>query len=133
MHRVYENADTGDQITLAVLVGPPGPIAVHTPEVCYSSQNTTIVTRNKVEVATDTGGDASTFWATVLKPNSLEAQPFRVFYAWSTDGKTWIADDNPRFNFGGAGILYKLQLVADDYLHDDGSDPAVSFLKELAR
>src|SRR4051812_35968739 len=39
--RVYEHQQTGDVVRLAVLLGPPGPISVHTPEVCYSSREFT--------------------------------------------------------------------------------------------
>src|SRR5689334_615343 len=37
--RTYTNDQTGGSITVAVMIGPPGPISVHTPEVCYSSQD----------------------------------------------------------------------------------------------
>src|SRR5688500_8733172 len=32
--RVYENTRTGDRVSIAVLLGPAGPISVHTPEIC---------------------------------------------------------------------------------------------------
>ena len=37
--RTYENQRTGEVVSVFVIVGPAGPIAVHTPEICYSSQN----------------------------------------------------------------------------------------------
>ena len=36
--QVYDNTKTGGRVTVAVLFGPRGPIAVHTPEICYSGQ-----------------------------------------------------------------------------------------------
>ena len=35
--RSYRHQSTGSTVTVAVLFGPRGPIAVHTPEICYSS------------------------------------------------------------------------------------------------
>ena len=39
--RNYENQATGDVVSVTVLLGPPGPISVHTPEVCFGSRNYT--------------------------------------------------------------------------------------------
>ena len=41
--RQYENRKTGEIVTVAVLLGPAGPISVHTPDVCYSSQEFTVI------------------------------------------------------------------------------------------
>ena len=38
--REYRHGDTGEQVTVALLLGPRGPIAVHTPDICYSSVGT---------------------------------------------------------------------------------------------
>ena len=39
LNRVYVHDQTGDRITVAVIVGPAGPVSVHTPEICYSSRD----------------------------------------------------------------------------------------------
>ncbi len=39
VNRRYVDQESGRAILVALLVGPPGPIAVHTPEVCFSSRN----------------------------------------------------------------------------------------------
>ena len=36
----YLKPSTGDRVKVFVVYGPRGPIAVHTPEVCYSSAGT---------------------------------------------------------------------------------------------
>ena len=38
VNRRYVNQQTGQTINLAIIVGPPGPTAVHTPEICFSSR-----------------------------------------------------------------------------------------------
>src|SRR6476620_489551 len=35
LSRSYINQQTGDVVNLMVIVGPPGPISVHRPEICY--------------------------------------------------------------------------------------------------
>ncbi len=39
--QVYQNVKTARRVNVAVLFGPRGPIAVHTPEICYSGQGVT--------------------------------------------------------------------------------------------
>src|SRR5512140_3244808 len=34
----YVDQATGEVVSVVVLLGPPGPISVHTPEICYSSR-----------------------------------------------------------------------------------------------
>lgn len=36
-HRVYRNPATRQAVTLFVVCGRPGPVAVHTPDVCYQA------------------------------------------------------------------------------------------------
>src|SRR5262245_53263400 len=38
VNRQYVNRHTGNTVSIAIIVGPPGPTAVHTPEICYSSR-----------------------------------------------------------------------------------------------
>jgi len=39
IHRKYANLDSGDEVTLLLMVGRPGPLVRHPPEICYSSQD----------------------------------------------------------------------------------------------
>ncbi|MFG0254566.1 MAG: exosortase-associated EpsI family protein, partial [Rhodopirellula sp. JB053] len=47
--REYQNELTGAKVNVAILFGPRGPIAVHTPEVCYSSIGTKQVGEREAE------------------------------------------------------------------------------------
>src|SRR5262245_26460971 len=50
--RVYQHVQTGDTITVAVIAGQPGPVSVHTPEICYSSRDYALAgQRTKAEIA----------------------------------------------------------------------------------
>jgi hypothetical protein len=108
--RRYKHEQTGDIATVAVLLGPPGPISVHTPEVCYSSREFSISgERRKVTVNAPQGREQS-FWELPLKTNNVHASPLRVLYGWSA-GKNWEAARYPRFGYGGLSHLYKLQVA----------------------
>ena len=59
--QTYQNARTGRRVNVAVLFGPRGPIAVHTPEVCYSGQGLIPAGNTEQEVISVEGGD-HTVW-----------------------------------------------------------------------
>lgn len=130
--RVYRNQKTGETATVALIVGPPGPTSVHTPEVCYSSRDyKTISGPKKFRVGTAGAVDAS-FWGMELEATSLEGGKLSVAYAWN-DERGWVAAERPRFEFGGAGLLYKLQLAAplSDRDQPERTDPCQKFLREF--
>lgn len=107
--RTYRNPRTGDVVSLFVIVGPAGPIAVHTPEICYSSRNyKSRDARSQVAMAGEQGQDDQ-LWALSFKTKSVQEDLLRVYYAWST-GNRWSAPKDARFAFAGWPYLYKLQL-----------------------
>jgi hypothetical protein len=108
--RVYENQQTGDVATVAVLLGPPGPISVHTPEICYSSRDFTISGDRRAVKITTPDGTSHSMWELPLKTNSVHANSLRVLYGWSS-GSHWAAANYPRFWYGSLTHLYKLQVA----------------------
>ena len=108
--RQYENRKTGEIVTVAVLLGPAGPISVHTPDVCYSSQDYTVL--GAPEQTRFGGGEGSQdeLWSTSLRSTSLTAGNLRVYYGWSTGGP-WSAPGDARFAFAGQPYLYKIQVA----------------------
>jgi hypothetical protein len=134
--RVYEHQQTGDVVNVAVLLGPPGPISVHTPEVCYSSREYTADGERRRTTVVDQKGHKHSLWQLPLKANKLEASSLRVFYGWST-GTQWDAVEYPRFKFGGLPHLYKLQVAVTDHPgskaieFDAGQDFLECFLPQL--
>jgi hypothetical protein len=115
---------------MALIVGPPGPTAVHRPEICYSSQDYTQegATRRVTVTAEDDSGTGE-FWTLTFRPNDVDSLPLSVYYAWS-NGDRWEAPENPRLSHSGAKILYKIQLAGDK---PDASptDPCESFLQSM--
>ena len=130
--RQYENRQTGEVVTMAVLLGPAGPISVHTPDVCYAGQEFTV---HRAPERTAFGGDEARrdeLWRTTLRSTRLDAGYLRVYYGWSSGG-AWSAPADARFAFAGRPYLYKIQVAGALPSPGDEKalDPAFSFLKEL--
>jgi hypothetical protein len=127
--RVYEHQQTGDVVTVMVIVGPPGPVSVHTPEVCYPSQDYTLGGKRRLVPIKDTQGTNHAFWEVALKGNSLVGEELHVMYGWSR-GDIWEAHQHPRFGYGGLTHLYKLQLAVPANQQPKGTDfdPSQDFL-----
>ena len=123
----YVNRSTGDVVTVAVILGPAGPIAVHTPEICYSSQQYKQTSRRQ----RDDLLDLHSLWAVSFRANTVDAQSFVVYYGWS-EGDNWQASHDPRIEFAGSPYLYKLQLAGRSTQVDAEADHAAcrDFLKE---
>ncbi len=110
--RTYENRRTGKVVSVTVLVGPVGPISVHSPEICYSSQN--YVKRDeRQQVAIQSGAEQDDqFWALTFKTKTLREGLLRVYYAWTANDH-WSAPENARYAFLGSPYLYKIQLATE--------------------
>lgn len=105
--REYWRPSTGDRINLAVLFGPRGPIAVHVPEVCYTSSGT-VADGETMTVDLDLADDQHSLWKARFRHRDAESAHLEVWYAWS-DGGPWNAAKYPRFWL--TDRLYKLQVA----------------------
>jgi hypothetical protein len=131
LKRRYVNLQTGASVTVALLLGPAGPIAVHTPEICFKAHDFDIVGQKSAEKLTTSADVPSEFWASTFRGKSLAEEKLRVYYGWST-GDGWIASDSARFEFSGEPWLYKIQVagaVASDEPSD--ADPCRQFLEDF--
>lgn len=125
--RAYRHEQTAEIVNVAVLFGPRGPIAVHTPEICYSSVGTA-PRGDRVSHSLPVAGQPQGLWSVRFakqdSDGSLGEAAFEVWYAWS-DGGAWVAAEKPRFWL--TPNLYKLQ-VAGPVGHN-GTSPCEDFLK----
>ncbi|EMI44601.1 exosortase-associated EpsI family protein [Rhodopirellula sp. SWK7] len=123
--RVYRNEANGAVVNLAIMFGPRGPIAVHTPEICYSSIGTNQVGEREVERVGGAGEDS--LWSVRFAVDPLPDPSLEVWYGWSSGGE-WQARENPRFWFTDA--LYKIQIAgpAGDGVNCPVKDFAASLL-----
>ena len=131
--REYVNSATGESVRVALLVGPPGPTAVHTPEICYSSRGQTIIERPQ-PVATRVEKDPDeSLWRSGVSRNDLEQNRFSVVYGWTGPDGHWRAADNPRFDHAGDPMLYKIQVAGSltERTAPEGGDLCQRFLQDF--
>jgi len=129
--RQYVNEETGDVANVALLLGPSGPISVHTPEICYSSRD---FEQTAQRVAVPAGGGDDSFWAITFRTRNplSRSEWLRVHYAWSSGGP-WAAVKSPRLSFAGKPYLYKLEVAGypPPGADPEKEDPAQRFLEDF--
>ena len=110
LNRVYQNNRTGRQVSVAVILGPSGPVAVHKPSICYSSRNF-IITDQESPIDIDTEVGKQSLWFTEFQSKGLEKETLQTYHAWSFDGK-WEATQEPRLAYMWRPYLFKIQVAA---------------------
>lgn len=120
----------GERVSVTVLVGPAGPLAIHTAEVCYGSSNFTLLEGGQRKVVTDSEGTEHEFAVATFEENNAGKRPLKVYYAWSSGGN-WEAPKAPRSAFAGTPMLYKIQIATNIDGRSEGEmDPAEKFLSQ---
>ncbi len=131
--RIYTNPANGSTVNLMIVCGRPGPISVHTPDICFKGAGFEIVKqyqRHQIASTQDNSETAEAFFADFTKPVNAAEQNLRVFWMWS-DGRQFFAPDNPRIAFADKDFLYKIYLTrAIERVGDPPeTDQCVSFFK----
>jgi hypothetical protein len=107
--RHYVHAETGEALTVLAVCGRPGPVAVHSPQVCFGGSGfTPSGPRARHVVRTD--GPSAELWAERYQKSGAIPEHLEVYYGWNA-ASGWEAADNPRLRFAGARALYKLYVV----------------------
>jgi hypothetical protein len=107
--RNYVNRRTGEVVSVIVVCGHPGPISVHTPDVCYPGSGHELLGA-PAPIAVPAGGPDLFWMARFRKDESAEPSYLRVFWAWNASGH-WQAATAPRLEFARSPTLYKLYVV----------------------
>jgi len=142
--RHYRNQRTGAIVTMLLMCGPTGPVAVHPPTACYAGQGYEQigdVATHRVVSGQHSGdgniasGSAAThrlMTAQFRKPGRANLRKARIFWSWSASGE-WSTPVSPRLEFAGCPTLFKLYVTqeAHDLLPLDGTTPAEEFLREV--
>ena len=135
--RNYKNRVTGDVVRVVLVCGRPGPIAVHTPEVCLGGGGFSLVKSAVRHQAQTQGKDV--FWVGRFhKAGQAVPENVEVYWSWNARG-SWEAVDGARLAFARERVLYKLYLlrpipVAEelagntDRSAEEQASPAASFL-----
>jgi len=131
LSRRYVHRRTGTMVSVMLLCGRPGPMSVHTPEICYAGAGF-------VEV-----GPAKAYTSPTEQPSRFQVRDFRkgnvatptllrVFLSWGQKGE-WSVPANPRFAFAGKPYLYKLYVVREMAKPNEpvDQDPATELINNL--
>src|SRR5436190_8799375 len=124
LHRRYLNRQTGMGVTVYMVCGRPGPICIHTPDVCYAATGYEIISQDRVSLPSDIG-DGEFRTAKLRRSNSTQEQRLRIFWSWS-DGQSWSIPDSPRLEFARRPVLFKLYLLREEKSSNRSSPQADS-------
>ena len=133
LNRSYRHVGTRDTVHVAIVIGPPGPIAVHTPEICYATQGFRLEQppqRRSLELPEGQRAELTYTSFVPETPGPDDTGTLIAYHAFS-DGGAWQAPAYPRFAFGGRPYLMKLQLagLASAESEQGLSDPCRDFLE----
>ncbi|MBX9623567.1 MAG: EpsI family protein [Gemmataceae bacterium] len=112
VQRTFTGPGDPGPLTLLVVCGRGGPISVHTPDVCFTGAGFRQLGREQAVKVRGADGREDTFKAArFAEPAGFGRGEQEVYWAWSADGRTWDAPDNPRLAFARKKALYKLYVV----------------------
>jgi hypothetical protein len=122
----------GYAVNVLIVCGRPGPIAVHTPEVCLGGEGFTQARpRVRQVIPLPPPGKPADFWVGQFYRNEGGLRKDRrQFWTYGANG-SWTADDNPRLAYARYPALYKVYIMremspGDEKLDDD---PTLDFIK----
>jgi hypothetical protein len=130
--RRYQNRRTGSVVAVVVMCGRPGPVSVHTPDVCYRGAGYGL-SGPPLRFAPDPGGIPAEFWTVKFRRKKpVGGSRRRIFWAWNADGR-WQAPDNPRLTFARFPALYKLYVIRELSGDDEPleEDPCKDLMQQL--
>jgi hypothetical protein len=131
--RNYKNRLTSAEVSALIVCGRPGPIGVHTPDVCWVGGGMQVVSMKPVALQLAPGAEPTPFVLGQFKPTGGESVSHtRVLWTWLANGQ-WVTTNNPRIAFARLPALYKVYIVRQINQDDEPleEDPIVDFAKVL--
>jgi hypothetical protein len=130
--RRYVHRASGEALTVLLVCGRPGPVAVHSPEVCYRGAGfapSAPRARHAVQ-AEGLSGPAELWAQRYHKPGAAVPEYLQLYYGWNPSGGRSAAD-RPRLTFASARALYKLYVLRYLSRPDEPAelDPIPGFLR----
>jgi hypothetical protein len=96
--RGFTNDSTRESVSTLIVCGRGGPISVHTPDICYAGAGYRQLEKEQRKNVESSDGTTHSFMvARFTKPGALPPTQLEIFWAWSRDGVSWEAPENPRF------------------------------------
>lgn len=126
--RQYVNQRDGKSLIVMIVGGRPGPVSVHTPDVCFPGAGFRQISPKVLrEFAAPHGRPSYPFWsADFQKSTGSHVATIRVLWTWYAS-QGWQAPGEARLAFAREPVLYKLYIVqelpdAADSNRDTGLD-----------
>lgn len=133
LSRRYVHPSTGNVVSIYIGCGRPGPVSVHTPDVCYAGSGYQIERPTAFAVPPGPDMPKGELWtARFVKEKADSRSNLRLFWSWHTAGG-WKVADNPRLAFAGEKQLYKLYVIREMATADEpiDTDPCIEFMRVL--
>lgn len=131
--RRYVNQRTGVAVTLSLAAGEPGPVSIHTPDVCYVASGFEPFGQRRFTPTIESLPNPAEFLTAQFVRKGADPKTLRVFWSWNAGG-VWQVSDTPRFAFApGYRVLYKLHLVRESSGPEEPleDDPCVGLLRQF--
>lgn len=126
----YQHRETGQQVLMIFMIGPAGPLAQHTPDVCYASMNYELIDDRRGVQIRDRDNQEHAFSVASCRERRPGGGLVRVYYSWNQQGR-WRAPAIPRTAFAGVPMLYKIQVSTTDVPEENGvPDAGEQFLRD---
>jgi len=126
----YTNRRNSETVSIALIGGRPGPVSIHTPDVCYSASGFDVTNRTTQSIETN-AGKANFYTTEALKQNATRNTKLRIYWSWLTS-ESWQVSDNPRITFAGEPVLFKFYVIRElTSTTSLETDPCVDFIKHM--
>jgi hypothetical protein len=129
----FVNRTTKAEVQFLIVCGRPGPISVHTPNICYLGAGYAVAGMNKRTLELAAGGDPVEIQVGLFRKEEAGGPILqRTIWSFSTNGE-WRVPDNARQAYARSRFLYKIymarSLARADELVD--KDPTLELLRSL--
>ena len=131
--RLYVNRQTGQAVSVLLVCGRPGAIAVHTPDVCFEGAGYRRMDEPARQIfALAERSVPGQFWrARFTRYEAGVPLRLQAYWGWNAGGGAWVAADNPRWEFLGRTVLYKLYASRVLTGEEGEADTCVGFLRQF--
>ena len=125
----YHHQLTGKQVTVFLGCGRPGKVSIHTPDVCYAASGFDVEQPSTESFSTGSDSKSGRLFTARFKKNKGGEQTLlRIYWTWYADGE-WTVSENPRIQYHGHKILYKLYVIHE--LDNLGDPPSPEVCADL--
>jgi len=107
--RTYRCRESRWTVTATMVAGPSGPIAAHSPEICFRRKDFRQVSQPRRHALSPR--EPAEFWFLTLAPRNFEDRAVTIAYSWH-NGKTWCAPRLPRWQLAATTSVRRLQVTA---------------------